>query len=66
MHSELEYLLKTHGDQEALSDQASLRDILTDLRNLAADMGLDFRSAVDGAAAGDDPLLTPAGFDPCI
>jgi hypothetical protein len=58
MQSELEYLLRTHGDQEALSDQLSLRDVLTDLRHLASDLGLDFRSALNGADMAD--------FDPCI
>jgi hypothetical protein len=66
MLSELEYLLRTHGDQEALGDQSSLRDMLTDLRRLADDMGLDFRSALGGAAVKDDPFLNPAAFDPCI
>jgi hypothetical protein len=66
MLSELEYLLRTHGDQEALSDQASLRDMLTDLRRLADDLGLDFRSALAGAKVEGDPLLTSEAFDPCI
>jgi hypothetical protein len=58
MLSELEHLLKTHGDLKALSDQLSLRDVLTDLRHLADDLGLDFRSALAGAEMAD--------FDPCI
>jgi hypothetical protein len=66
MLSELEYLLKTHGDQEAMSDQSSLRDVLTDLRRLADDLGLDFRLALAGAEVEDDPFLTLATFDPCI
>ena len=66
MLSELEYLLKTHGDHEALSDQSSLRDVLIDLRRLADDLGLDFRSALAGARAEDDPFPTPEAFDPCI
>jgi hypothetical protein len=49
MLSELEYLLKTPGDLEALSDQSSLRDLLNDL-------GLDFPLALAGAEIADDPL----------
>jgi hypothetical protein len=66
MLSELNYLLKTHGNHEALSDQSSLRDLVTDLRRLADDLGLDFRSALAGAEVGDEPSLTPWSFDPCI
>jgi hypothetical protein len=66
MLSELEYLLKTHGDHEALSDQTSLRDLLVDLRRLAGDLGLDFRSALVGAKIEDDSFLSQAAFDPCI
>jgi hypothetical protein len=66
MLNELEYLLRTHGDHEALSDQSSLRDVLTDLRRLSHDLGLDFRSALAGAEVEDDPFLTPGAFDPCI
>jgi hypothetical protein len=64
MISELEYLLKTHSDHEALSDQSSLRDLVTDLRRLADDLGLDFRLALAGAGVEDDPLPTTASFDP--
>ena len=66
MLSELEYLLRTHGNHEALSDQSSLRDLITDLRRVSDDLGLDFRSALAGAAVENDPLLTPEAFDPCI
>jgi hypothetical protein len=66
MLSELEYLLRTHGDHEALNDQSSLRDMLADLRRLADDLGLGFRSALAGAEVEDDPFLTPGAFDPCI
>ena len=66
MLSELEYLLRTHGDHEALSDQSSLGDVLADLRRLADDLGLDFRLALAAAEVEDDPLLTLAAFDPCI
>ena len=66
MLNELEYLLRTHGDHEDLSDQSSLRDVLTELRRLADGLGLDFRSALAAAEVEDDPLLTQAAFDPCI
>jgi hypothetical protein len=66
MISELEYLLKTHGNDDALSDQSSLRDMLTDLRNLAGDLGLDFRLALARAEVKDDALQTQEAFDPCI
>jgi hypothetical protein len=66
MQSELEYLLRMHGDHEALSHQSSLRDLVTDLRRLAANLGLDFRSALVGAEVGDDRFRTLKSFDPCI
>jgi hypothetical protein len=66
MLSELEYLLRTHGDHEVLCDQSSLRDVLADLRRLADDLRLDCRSALAGARVEDDPLLSPEAFDPCI
>ena len=66
MLSELEYLLRTHGDQEALSDQSSLRDLVTDLCRLADDLGLDFRLALAGAEVENNLLRTLATFDPCI
>ena len=66
MLNELAYLLRTHGDHEALSDQSSLQDVLTDLRRLADDLGLDFRLALAAAEVEDDQLLTQAAFDPCI
>jgi hypothetical protein len=66
MLSELEYVLRTHGDHEALNDQSSLRDVLTDLRRLADDLGLDFKLALVGAEDTDDAWLSPGAFDPCI
>ena len=66
MLSELEYLLRTHGDQEVLSEQSSLRDLLNDLRHLADDLGLDFRSALAGVKVADNPFPNPEAFDPCI
>ena len=66
MFCELENLLKTHSDHEALSDQSSLRDVLTNLHRLADDLGLDFGSALTGAEVKDDLFLNPGAFDPCI
>ena len=66
MLSELEYLLKTHSEHEALSEQSSLRDLVTDLHRVADDLGLDFRLALARAEVEDDPVPTPAAFDPCI
>jgi len=66
MLSELEFLLKTHSDHEALSDQSSLRDVVTDLRRLADDLELDFRLALAGAMAAADAFPAGQGFDPCI
>ena len=62
MLSELAYLLRTHGDHEALSEQSSLRDVLTDLRRLADDLGLDFRLALAAAEVepGRGDLIHPA------
>jgi hypothetical protein len=62
MLSELEYLLRTHGDQEALNNQSSLRDMLTDLRRLAGDLGLDFRSALAGVAVEDTSFADAGGI----
>jgi hypothetical protein len=66
MLSELEYLLRTHADCQALTNQSSLRDVLADLRRLSDDLGLDFRSALAGAGGEDDASLILAAFDPCI
>ena len=66
MFSELEHILRTHGDHEVLSDQASLRDMLIDMRRLADDLGLDFRLALTGAEVENHPCLSHAAFDPCI
>jgi hypothetical protein len=35
MNTELKHLLRTYGDYEVISEQASLRDLLTCLRSLA-------------------------------
>jgi hypothetical protein len=66
MLCQLEYLLRTHSDQEARSDQASLEDILTGLRNLADELELDFGLALAGSAVVAVEPATLAGFDPGI
>jgi len=66
MFSELEHILRTHGDHEVLSDQASLRDMVTEMRRLADELGLNFRLALIGAAIENDLCLPLAAFDPCI
>jgi hypothetical protein len=66
MFSELRHILRTHGDHEVLSDQASLRDMVTEVRRLADDLGLDFQSALTGVQARDGPYPTYVAFDPCI
>jgi hypothetical protein len=66
MASELEYLLKTHGDEEARSDQCSLCDVLSELRHLAHDLGLDFEAALAGSDVVSDEPPTMAAFDPHI
>jgi hypothetical protein len=66
MLSELEHLIRTHADNEALSDQSTLRYVLTELRRLAADLGLDFALALAGRQVKDEPFLTLRAFDPCI
>jgi hypothetical protein len=66
MINELEYLLRTHGELEALSHQSTLQDMLTNLRRLADDLGLDFGSALTGAQSKDDLFLALGEFDPCI
>lgn len=45
MISELRYLLKTNSNHKACNDQASLGDLLSDLRAVADDLGLDFGGA---------------------
>jgi hypothetical protein len=66
MFSELEYLMRTHSDHEAMSEQSSLRDMLMGLREVADDLGLDFRLAIARANVEFDQFPTMASFDPCI
>ena len=65
MTSELRYLLKINSDNEACSDQASLRELLDDLQTVAGDLELDFgRALVEvGTVQEARDLLA---FDPCI
>jgi hypothetical protein len=64
MTAELQNLLKTNSNCEGCSDQASLRDLLTDLRAVADELDLSFAAASRDAAAasglGDWPTC------PCI
>jgi hypothetical protein len=64
--SQLEYLLRTHGDEQALSEQSSLQDVVTELRHLAGDLGLDFVAAVAGSNEAPGEPTTYAAFDPRI
>jgi hypothetical protein len=65
MESELQHLLRTHSDHEVVSEQGSLRDLLTSLRGLAAELSLDFEEALtESDAAYQDRLFQ--GFDPCV
>jgi hypothetical protein len=66
MVRQLEVLLRTHGAEEARSDQSSLGDILVGLRDLADELGLDFGAALAGSAVGALEPAVLAGFDPSI
>jgi hypothetical protein len=65
MNSELEHILKTHSDHEALSTQGSLRDLLTSLRGLADELQLDFDAALTQSGSAYQARLLLA-FDPCL
>jgi hypothetical protein len=65
MTGELRYLLKTHSDAEACSDQESLGDLIADLRELADDLDLDFAGAFREAEVRHESTVV-ARFDPCI
>jgi hypothetical protein len=65
MTGELRYLLKTHSDQEACSDQESLGDLLADLHEMADDLDLDFVGAYQEAECRHHSESV-TGFDPCI
>jgi hypothetical protein len=50
MNGELEHLLMTHSAHEVISEQGSLRDLLTCLRGLAEELHLDFEEALTESA----------------
>jgi hypothetical protein len=63
MNDELEHMLMTYSDHEAMSEQGSLRALLTSLRSLAEGLQLDFEEALaESDAAYQDRLLM--AFDP--
>jgi hypothetical protein len=64
MTAELQYLLKTNSTCEGCSDQASLRDLLTDLRAVADELDLNFSVANRDAEAASDLHGWPP--QPCI
>ena len=64
MSSELKHILRTHCDHEVLSDQACLRDMITEMRRLADYLALDFRSALTSADLERGPYLTFAASVP--
>jgi hypothetical protein len=43
-------LIKQNAESEGTGLQESLRDVLTELRHIAGEMGLDFEAAVEGSA----------------
>jgi hypothetical protein len=65
MTNELRYLLKTNSDSEACSDQESLCFLLTDLREVADGLYLDFVRANSKAKTLSD-RRDPLVFCPCI
>jgi hypothetical protein len=65
MEAELEHLLRTYSDHEAISEQGSLRDLLTCLRNLADELELDFEEALREADDAHRKRLLQI-FDPCL
>src|SRR5262245_61494608 len=63
MDRELEHLLMTYSDHEVISEQGSLQDLLTCLRNLAEELQLDFDEALTESDAVHQVRLLLA-FDP--
>jgi hypothetical protein len=51
MNAELENLLMTYCDHEAIGEQRSLRELLTCLRNVARELHLDFQEAMTESEA---------------
>jgi hypothetical protein len=63
MEAELEHVLRTYSDHEAVSEQGSLRDLLACLRSLAEELQIDFEEALTASeVAYQDRLLL--AFDP--
>jgi hypothetical protein len=65
MDCELEHMLRTYSNHEAISEQGSLRALLTSLRSLAEELQLDFQEALTASAMTDQEQLLQA-FDPCL
>jgi hypothetical protein len=65
MTCELRYLLKTNSDHEVCTDQASLRELLIDLRAVADDLDLNFTAAKFEAETSAE-LFDESAFCPCI
>jgi hypothetical protein len=65
MEGELEHMLRTHSDHEVISEQGSLRDLLTCLRGLSEELQLDFEEALSRSDAAYQDRLVLA-FDPCL
>jgi hypothetical protein len=65
MEAELEHLLRTYSDNEVISEQGSLRDLLICLRNLADELQLDLEEALTESADVHRERLLQA-FDPCL
>jgi hypothetical protein len=63
MDGELEHMLNTYSDHRVISQQCSLRSLLTCLRSLAEELQLDFEEALtESDAAYHDQLML--AFDP--
>jgi hypothetical protein len=63
METELNHVLMTYSNHEAVNEQGSLRDLLTSLRSLAEQLQLDFtRALTESDTAYEDRLLL--AFDP--
>src|SRR5262245_36356053 len=60
MGCELEHMLMTYSDHEVISEQGSLRDLLTCLRSLAEELQLDFEEALTQSGAAYQDRLVQA------
>jgi hypothetical protein len=65
MDSELKHLLSTYSDQEGISEQVCLRDLLSGVRCLASELQLDFEQALTESDVSTQDRLLQA-FDPCL